>query len=173
MGVVPEFELLEAGIISDSEDAIGLSEKPKRDEKSKLWRRYVLRMEGFETDIIDVFPDREMFTRPEEWLAEPQYLNIPDDETDILESGPSLSPTETLVQCEELFESRMPPYAEVSKEALTDSSNGLLRFMAVFIAVLLLLNVHRDGEQTTSQFGSALFSRIARLLDVQGVGDDS
>lgn len=174
LGVVPEFELLEVGMIGEPED--NFDEKSKRSgeyETRKLWRRYTLNIEGFAADIIEVFPDRDMFTRGEEWLAEPQYLITSEEDTDVLETGPGLSPTETLVQADEFFESSVPSYAEATKETWADSSNGLLRFMAVFIAVLLLLNVPREGDVAGSHIGSTLFGRIARLLDVQGVGDES
>ena len=38
-------------------------------EMRTLWRRYPLKMEGFECDIVEMFPDREMFVRPE-WIEE-------------------------------------------------------------------------------------------------------
>lgn len=57
MGTQAEFALLECGT---SVDAIT--------GKDKIWRRYILAMEGFECDIIEVFPDREMFTR-EDWIV--------------------------------------------------------------------------------------------------------
>ncbi|TFY79015.1 hypothetical protein EWM64_g4996 [Hericium alpestre] len=56
IGKVPEFALLACG----SEEL--------EDGKRKLWRRYTLSMEGFETDITEVFPDRDMFVRCEAWL---------------------------------------------------------------------------------------------------------
>lgn len=57
MGAQAEFALLECGT---SVDAIT--------GKDKIWRRYILAMEGFECDIIEVFPDREMFSN-EEWIV--------------------------------------------------------------------------------------------------------
>ena len=187
MGVVPEFELLEAGIVGENEHEND-NEEDAFDEKArlgadhakrKIWRRYTLKIEGFAADILEVFPDREMFSRGEEWLTEPHRLAIPEDDLDLIDSAvtPSLSPTETLVQLDEFpFETSFPrPYAEPVKESWSDSSNGLLRFMAVFIAVLLLLNVPKEGrgDPAPTYVGNALFSRIARLLDVQGVGEDS
>ncbi|KAH9987147.1 hypothetical protein BJV74DRAFT_878396 [Russula compacta] len=44
----PQFALLECG--SNTEDG-----------RRVLWRRYTLSMEGFECDITEVFPDRDMF----------------------------------------------------------------------------------------------------------------
>ncbi|KAA1468902.1 hypothetical protein DENSPDRAFT_915591 [Dentipellis sp. KUC8613] len=57
MGQVPVFALVACG----SGDENG---------KRRLWRRYTLTMEGFECDITEVFPDRDMFVRCEAWLSE-------------------------------------------------------------------------------------------------------
>ncbi|EJD07601.1 uncharacterized protein FOMMEDRAFT_115954 [Fomitiporia mediterranea MF3/22] len=174
MGVQPEFELVEAGVEGRVEETTVLDEKPKlvvENEKRRMWRRYTLKVEGFLADIVEVFPDREMFTRGEEWLAESKLLSVPEDDY-FSETTPSLSPTETLVQLDEAYESSVPPpYTEPPKESWSDSSGGLLRFMAVFIAVLLLLNVPKEGDPVGSHVGSTLFNRIARLLDV-GMTDD-
>ncbi|THH09907.1 hypothetical protein EW145_g1696 [Phellinidium pouzarii] len=171
---IPAFELLDVGLVSDLDDSdcIDSIEKIGGDsskEKRKLWRRYTLKVKGFFADIVEVFPDRSMFTRGEEWLCESQLLSIPFDDNDA-SSTPGLSPTDTLVHHDDLFEQAMRP-ANV-KEAWSDSSNGLLRFMAVFIAVILLLAVPRDGDASPQGAGT-LFGRIARLLDVQGGSEDS
>ncbi|KAH8111050.1 hypothetical protein DFH11DRAFT_1616701 [Phellopilus nigrolimitatus] len=163
MGVVPAFELLDVGLVGDSE------------KSNKLWRRYTLKIEGFAADIVEVFPDREMFTRAEEWLAEPQLLSVPIEDASA-SCTPGLSPTETLVHPDEIPDVLVAPPtpAECVKETWADSSNGMLRFMAVFIAVMLLLNVPRDGE-TMPQAAGSLFARIARLLDitVHGAGEET
>lgn len=52
----PQFALLECG--SNTEDG-----------RRVLWRRYTLSMEGFECDITEVFPDRDMFVLGEQWLG--------------------------------------------------------------------------------------------------------
>lgn len=57
VGKVPEFALLNCGL----EDADG--------DVQKLWRRYILAMDGFECDITEVFPDRDMFVR-DSWIEE-------------------------------------------------------------------------------------------------------
>ncbi|ETW79282.1 hypothetical protein HETIRDRAFT_323280 [Heterobasidion irregulare TC 32-1] len=57
VGKVPEFALLNCGL----EDAEG--------DVQKLWRRYILAMDGFECDITEVFPDRDMFVR-DSWIEE-------------------------------------------------------------------------------------------------------
>lgn len=38
--------------------------------KRELRRTYTLETEGFQTEILEVFPDREMFVRGEDWLRE-------------------------------------------------------------------------------------------------------
>jgi chorismate-pyruvate lyase len=55
----PEFALLECG--SNVEAG-----------KRVLWRRYTLSMEGFVCDIVEVFPDRDMFVQGQKWLSEEQ-----------------------------------------------------------------------------------------------------
>ncbi|KAI0057196.1 hypothetical protein BV25DRAFT_1872467 [Artomyces pyxidatus] len=57
MGTAPEFALLDCGASIEN-------------GKRKLWRRYILATEGFECDITEVFPDRDMFLRGESWLEE-------------------------------------------------------------------------------------------------------
>ena len=56
MQTPPQFALLECG--SKLEDG-----------KRVLWRRYTLSTEGFECDITEVFPDRDMFVLGEQWLS--------------------------------------------------------------------------------------------------------
>jgi hypothetical protein len=55
----PQFALLECG----SKFEAG---------KRVLWRRYTLSTEGFLCDIVEVFPDRDMFVQGEQWLSESQ-----------------------------------------------------------------------------------------------------
>lgn len=38
--------------------------------KHELRRTYTLETEGFQTEILEVFPDRDMFSRGEDWLLE-------------------------------------------------------------------------------------------------------
>lgn len=59
----PRFELISVG--SGAENEMAKVEVGKR----KLWRKYLLEIEGFECEILEVFPDREMFIHGEEWLA--------------------------------------------------------------------------------------------------------
>jgi chorismate-pyruvate lyase len=55
MQAPPQFALLECG----SKVEAG---------KRVLWRRYTLSTEGFLCDIVEVFPDRDMFVQGEKWL---------------------------------------------------------------------------------------------------------
>jgi hypothetical protein len=57
MQTPPQFALLECG----SKFEAG---------KRVLWRRYTLSMEGFLCDIVEAFPDRDMFVQGEKWLSE-------------------------------------------------------------------------------------------------------
>ncbi len=57
MQTPPQFALLECG----SKVEAG---------KRVLWRRYTLSMEGFLCDIVEVFPDRDMFVQGEKWLSD-------------------------------------------------------------------------------------------------------
>ena len=52
----PQFALLECGCRLE-------------DGRRVLWRRYTLSTEGFECDITEVFPDRDMFVLGEQWLS--------------------------------------------------------------------------------------------------------
>lgn len=69
MQAPPQFALLDCG--SKIEDG-----------KCVLWRRYTLSTEGFECDITEVFPDRDMFTQGEQWLSR-EVFNT--QETDVEE----------------------------------------------------------------------------------------
>ncbi|KAH9987518.1 hypothetical protein BJV77DRAFT_964776 [Russula vinacea] len=57
MQTPPQFALLECG----SKFEAG---------KRVLWRRYTLSTEGFLCDIVEVFPDRDMFVQGEKWLSQ-------------------------------------------------------------------------------------------------------
>jgi hypothetical protein len=70
MQKAPQFALLECGTQVE-------------DGKRVLWRRYTLSMEGFECDITEVFPDRDMFIQGEQWLSR-AVMNA--RETDTMES---------------------------------------------------------------------------------------
>ncbi|PVG04586.1 hypothetical protein CPB86DRAFT_692667 [Serendipita vermifera] len=65
LGRVADFTLLEVSTDLGNEE-VG------RPGTEYLRRRYLLKTEGFECEIDEVFPDREMFSSvPEDWLAAP------------------------------------------------------------------------------------------------------
>lgn len=215
LGRYPRFELLDAGLVDDQDTGNcgfqGTEMNVNRDEiseekasllrkrrlKRKMWRRYTLSIDGFVADIVEVFPDRDMFVRGEEWLAEPQFLTVPSLSVTIPQPGNfsvmptpgiQLSPTETLVPPDDMF-----PASDAESDSCRETvvvnapkiqergdswaeSSGLLRFMAVFIAIMLLLNMHRDGRISSSETGmqavSSLLGRVAKLLDVSGYRED-
>lgn len=187
LGAVPQFELIEAGLIGD-EDVEYKTLKDKR----KMWRRYTLKIDGFEADIVEVFPDRDMFTLGEAWLFPSSSLS-----PEKLGQHPSIDGKDGLLSMDEpgpwtpclsaqsiafsergLYDNHerspgtpssvafdLPEELERRGEgedlrgtvvsALTgraegwaDSNSGLLRFMAVFLAVLMLLVVPRDSSDT-------------------------
>ena len=164
-----------------------------------MWRRYTLSIDGFIADIVEVFPDRDMFIRGEEWLAEPQFLTLPSLSISIPQPGSisvmptpgiSLSPTETLVPSDDLFQNSdaesdvchdtvVVSAPQITERDSWSESGGLLRFMAVFIAIILLLNMNREGDRSSSvgvnvglQAVSSLLGRVAKLLDVYGYRED-
>lgn len=59
---LPNFELLDVDF-GDSEGT--------NDGADQLWRKYRLHVDGFETEILEVFPSREMFQRGDDWLVSP------------------------------------------------------------------------------------------------------
>jgi len=75
MQAQPQFALLDCG--TEVEDG-----------KDTLWRRYTLSTEGFECDITEVFPDRDMFKLCEQWLDE-ERVNTPKAEVkvEVVENG--------------------------------------------------------------------------------------
>lgn len=190
LGVVPQFELIEAGLIGD-EGAESTARSLK--DKRKMWRRYTLKIDGFEADIVEVFPDRDMFTMGEAWLFPSTSLQIPtaynNDEKDETLSMDEPGPWTPCLSAQSLAFSERGLYDKYDKspgtpssvafdlpeelermgetaaedtnsrgtavsvltgraEGWADSHVGLLRFMAVFLAVLMLLVVPRDGKET-------------------------
>jgi hypothetical protein len=71
MQTPPQFALLECG----SKFEAG---------KRVLWRRYTLSTEGFLCDIVEVFPDRDMFVQGEQWINQEQVVSS--QESDLEES---------------------------------------------------------------------------------------
>jgi hypothetical protein len=53
--------------------------------KRVLWRRYTLSTEGFLCDIVEVFPDRDMFVQGERWLTEEEE-HVSSQESNVEES---------------------------------------------------------------------------------------
>ncbi|PBK99067.1 hypothetical protein ARMGADRAFT_1007689 [Armillaria gallica] len=66
LGQQPAFELLsvEFGRAPTSMD----KEESDDAEGEQLWRKYRLSVEGFEAEILEVFPSRNMFSRGTDWL---------------------------------------------------------------------------------------------------------
>ncbi|KAI9452495.1 hypothetical protein BJY52DRAFT_911045 [Lactarius psammicola] len=68
MQTPPQFALLDCGVRVE-------------DDKDTLWRRYTLSTEGFVCDIVEVFPDRDVFKLCEQWLDE-ERMNAPKAEAE-------------------------------------------------------------------------------------------
>jgi hypothetical protein len=80
MEKVPNFELISVGFGPVKDEDIHDEDKEKammrRDsfaelsvlERKQLWRKYKLGVADFECDILEVFPDRDMFIVGEDWL---------------------------------------------------------------------------------------------------------
>ncbi|VDC03371.1 unnamed protein product [Peniophora sp. CBMAI 1063] len=69
LGQPPKFELLDAGAGRDEHTG-----------RRTLWRRYTLSTEGFHCDIVEAFPDRDMFVRGAAWFDDapmPQRGAVP------------------------------------------------------------------------------------------------
>lgn len=65
---VPAFQLLAVGLgPTDSRTPTG---DIKGDSSGQLWRKYKLYVPGFECEILEVFPSREMFASGERWLED-------------------------------------------------------------------------------------------------------
>ncbi|KAL4266065.1 Poxc laccase transcription factor [Pleurotus pulmonarius] len=81
LGTIPQFELVEVGLGSPD---IAFPESKSTDASTTvqpLWRRYRLSIPDFECEIVEVFPNRDMFTHGDEWLLgdklEPRQPSIP------------------------------------------------------------------------------------------------
>jgi hypothetical protein len=74
MEKLPAFDLVSVGLAPYGQDDCGVSPSAlapvwqKSDESRELWRRYKLTTPGFDCDIVEVFPDRDMFLHGEAWL---------------------------------------------------------------------------------------------------------
>ncbi|KXN87668.1 hypothetical protein AN958_08305 [Leucoagaricus sp. SymC.cos] len=84
---LPTFELLSVGLgpYSDGEGgAAHINQRyPTLDttptSSRELWRRYKLTTSGFDCDIVEVFPDRDMFIHGETWLDDRLVYNTVDN----------------------------------------------------------------------------------------------
>jgi len=69
LGRPPRFVLSEVGVGPvrgvEKEETSG-----PMDKEEQLWRKYTVGTEGFECEILEVFPSRDMFVHGEEWLEE-------------------------------------------------------------------------------------------------------
>ena len=84
MRKVPAFDLVDVGLGDVTE-----TESKSKDDKTKqvqLWRKYTLAIPNFECEILEVFPDRQMFVDGRRWLDEtatsntvPGLFRQPDD----------------------------------------------------------------------------------------------
>lgn len=63
---VPAFELLAVGLGPvETEEKLTTGSSATSDQ---LWRKYTLSIPHFECEILEVFPDRQMFVKGEKWL---------------------------------------------------------------------------------------------------------
>ncbi|TDL24100.1 hypothetical protein BD410DRAFT_693063, partial [Rickenella mellea] len=78
MKTVPRFCLLDVGVY---DDGAGAGENINAEERKtvKLWRRYTLDLEGFACEILEEFPDRDMFVLGERWLEDYEPLSDRDN----------------------------------------------------------------------------------------------
>jgi hypothetical protein len=79
MQMAPSFELVAVGfgpVVDDfPSEKTSLGDIPTN-KQHQLWRRYILSIPGFECDILEVFPSRDMFVHGTSWLD-----NKPSDRT--------------------------------------------------------------------------------------------
>ncbi len=69
LGTAPKFALLKIGTGEGNSDGFKGAQKHEQGHSTKLWRKYTLDVEGVACEITEVFPDRELFIHPEEWLS--------------------------------------------------------------------------------------------------------
>lgn len=72
VGKLPDFELMNVGVgpyAYIDPDVASFSPTADPDSESvELWRKYKLTVPGFECEIIEVFPDRDLFVGGAAWL---------------------------------------------------------------------------------------------------------
>ena len=74
---VPKFDLVDVGL---GDVVQGENAKDKTTtKKNQLWRKYTLSIPHFACEILEVFPDRQMFVDGEGWLSgsSPSSLRTP------------------------------------------------------------------------------------------------
>lgn len=144
MRTVPQFELVDVGIEVDTASIANEKEKRQLSDKAgngkarafspeKLWRRYMLKMDGFECDILEVFPDRRIFTMGAGWLDSnhtrvkpiPPRLIIEDTDGKVSDTV-VITCTEDQVTC-------------ADDASWKDSFGGRMRLLVAFLAVLYFL----------------------------------
>jgi len=69
LGTAPKFALLKIGTGEGNSDGFKGAQKNEQGHSTKLWRKYTLDVDGVACEITEVFPDRELFIHPEEWLS--------------------------------------------------------------------------------------------------------
>ncbi len=72
IGKLPDFELMKGGVgpcMYNDPDVPSFSPSANPDSESvELWRKYKLTASGFECEIVEVFPDRDLFIGGAAWL---------------------------------------------------------------------------------------------------------
>jgi hypothetical protein len=154
---VPQFELVDVGIeVEEGDDGKSGKEndpKSKSFRPEKLWRRYTLKMEGFECDILEVFPDRRIFTMGTEWLDSkhtrvrpiPPRLVIKDEKGNVKD-------VDVVSSCED----KPMLSATVTDDGFwKDNFGGRTRLLFAFLAVLFLL-IRGEANFKPSGWSSAV-----------------
>lgn len=158
LGVTPKFELLEAGLANDDQlDEQYTGSYLGAKGKQKLWRRYTLKTEGFETEIVEVFPDREMFLRGEAWLEESELPTVMHSAGGVLPWTPQL-PNRTIrsaASCTPSVPMSTDPFSEHVNDAQKSlvaaiKGGALRRCLVLLIGILILLVSPHENFHLTS-----------------------
>jgi hypothetical protein len=68
LGKIPRFELIAVGVGESTSGEVGKLPSLESLKRHELWRQYKVDCEGFECEILEIFPTREMFRRGINWL---------------------------------------------------------------------------------------------------------
>ncbi len=68
---LPDFELLDVDFGLPDFD-----KESKHKSGEQLWRKYRLFVDGYEAEILEVFPSRRMFQEGEAWLVSPSQTQV-------------------------------------------------------------------------------------------------